>query len=45
VNYENGILGLSFGKGNHRAESLEYPITCCNADTTWKSAGRPKKVF
>jgi ABC-type branched-subunit amino acid transport system substrate-binding protein len=45
VNYENGIVGLSFGKGNHRAESLEYPITCCHADTTWMSAGPAKKVF
>lgn len=45
VNYENGIVGVSFGKGNRRAEGLQYPIKCCNGDNTWMGSGPPKKVF
>lgn len=45
VNYENGIVGVSFGKGNRRAEGLQYPIKCCNGDNTWMGTGPPRKVF
>lgn len=45
VNYENGIVGVSFGKGNRRAEGVQYPIKCCNPDNTWMGTGPPKKEF
>jgi branched-chain amino acid transport system substrate-binding protein len=45
VNYENGIVGVSFGKGKRRAEGVQYPIKCCNGDNTWMGTGPPKKDF
>lgn len=45
VNYENGIVGLSFGKGNRRAEGLQYPVKCCNPNNTWMGIGAPQKAF
>lgn len=45
VNYENGIVGVSFGKGKRRADGVQYPIKCCNGDNTWMGTGPPKREF
>jgi branched-chain amino acid transport system substrate-binding protein len=45
VNYNNGILGVSFGKGVHRADGLQFPVKCCNSDNTWMGTGAPKSLF
>jgi ABC-type branched-subunit amino acid transport system substrate-binding protein len=45
VNYENGIVGVSFGPGQRRADGLQYPVRCCNPDNTWKGDGAPKSKF
>jgi branched-chain amino acid transport system substrate-binding protein len=45
VDYENGIVGVSFGPGQRRADGLQYPVKCCNPDNTWKGDGAAKSRF
>jgi ABC-type branched-subunit amino acid transport system substrate-binding protein len=45
VNYDNGIIALSFGPGKHIADIKAYPLVCCNSDNTWKGAGPPALAF
>ena len=45
VNYDNGIIALSFGPGKRVADIKAYPHVCCNRDNTWKGAGPPAREF
>lgn len=45
TDYNNGYQALSFGKGVKRSQTLQWPIKCCQDDTSWLSTGPPRVRF
>jgi ABC-type branched-subunit amino acid transport system substrate-binding protein len=45
VNYDNGIIALSFKPGNRLADIKAFPLVCCNSDNTWKGTGPAAQEF
>lgn len=45
VDYNNGLLGASFGPGVRRSTTLMWPVKCCNPDNTWMGIGPARKSF
>jgi ABC-type branched-subunit amino acid transport system substrate-binding protein len=45
TNYNNGYIGLSFGKGVKRATTQLWPTKCCQDNGAWIGTGPPKVRF
>lgn len=45
VNYDNGIVGLSFGPGKRVSDIKAFPLICCNPDNTWRGIGQSAVEF